>query len=88
MWVLFKGYVALSYSFLTFVIRAKKGDLKYDDENYLFDPEQYNFIINRRNCFTCDEFAVKDCDHLLFVLKKMEESDPVLLEQLHYYYLY
>lgn len=62
-------------------------DINFDDENYLFDVEQYNFIINRKTCFTCDDFVADDYEKLQFVLSNLETLDPFLLEQLHYFYL-
>lgn len=52
----------------------------------MFDTEQYNFIINRYTCFTCDNFVGNDYEKLSFILQKMQQVDPVLLQQLHYYY--
>jgi len=75
---------------MTLVIRGKMQedeDVNFDDENYLFDVEQYNFIINRKTCFTCDDFVADDYEKLQFVLGNLETLDPFLLEQLHYYYL-
>lgn len=75
---------------MTLVIRGKMQedeDVNFDDENYLFDVEQYNFIINRKTCFTCDDFVADDYEKLQFVLGNLETLDPFLLEQLHYFYL-
>jgi len=86
-WILFNEYLSLSFSFMTLVIRDRsQSDLSYHDENFLFDPEQFTFIINRKNCFTCDNFVGEDYEKLQFVLRKFNENDPVLLEQLHYFY--
>ena len=73
---------------MTLVIRDKMqtSDLSHLDENYLFDQEQFNFIINRRTCFTCDQFVGNNYEKLQYVLKSLEAIDPVLLEQLNYYY--
>jgi hypothetical protein len=57
-----------------------------DEGDFMFDPDQYNFIINRHNCFTCDNFVGNDFEKLSFILQKMEQVDPVLLQQLHYFY--
>jgi hypothetical protein len=73
---------------MTFVIRGRgqKESGSYLDEDYIFDQEEYDFIINRKTCFTCDSFVGNDYEKLLFVLKKMNETNPILLQQLHYYY--
>ena len=47
---------------------------------------EYNFILNRRTCFTCDNFVGENYKKLVFVLSNMENKNPKLLEQLHYYY--
>mmetsp|Transcript_16686 Transcript_16686/g.25716 ORF Transcript_16686/g.25716 Transcript_16686/m.25716 type:complete len:175 (+) Transcript_16686:2690-3214(+) len=87
-WILFNEYLSLSFSFMTLVIRDRsQQEENYVDENFLFDPEQYTFIINRKNCFTCDNFVGEDYEKLQYVLTKFEENDPVLLEQLHYFYV-
>ena len=57
------------------------------DPNYLFDEEEYNFVINRKTCFTCDNFVGNDFDKLQYVLKNMQEKNEILLQQLYYYYL-
>lgn len=57
-WMLFNEYLSLSFSFMTLVIRDRfQKEDTYEDENYIFDEEQYNFIINRRTCFSCDKFV-------------------------------
>jgi len=70
-WILFNEYICLSFSFMTLVIRdkAQTSELSHLDENYLFDQEQFNFIINRRTCFTCDEFVGNNYEKLQYVLK-------------------
>jgi hypothetical protein len=78
--------MSLSYSFMTFVVRGKGQQSSFDDADYFFDETQYNFILNRRTVFTCDNFVGENYEKLLFVLQHMEQFNPVLLEQLHYYY--
>lgn len=56
-------------------------------DDYGFDVEQYNFNINRRTFLTCDNFVSKNHEKLQSVLKSLEKQDPILLEQLHYYFL-
>ena len=58
----------------------------YSDESYRFDPEEYNYVINRKTCFTCDNLIGSDYEKLEFILRKMKETYPELLEQLSYYY--
>jgi hypothetical protein len=61
--------------------------MTYLAEDYVFDQEEYDFIINRKTCFTCDSFVGNDFEKLSYVLGKMKELNPILLQQLHYYYL-
>ena len=54
---------------MTFVIRDKGNMLdNYMDENYLFDKEQYNFLINRKTCFSCDNLVAQNFEKLEFIL--------------------
>ena len=72
---------------MTLVIRDQSQVTDtYLDSNYVFDKEQYNFIINRRTCFTCDDMVGQNFEKLSYILKKLEQIDPVLLDQLNYYY--
>ena len=52
----------------------------------MFDKEQYNFIINRRTFLTCDNMVGQNFEKLNYILNKLEEIDPILLDQLNYYY--
>lgn len=73
---------------MTFVIRDNsQNNDNYLDPNYLFDKEQYNFLINRRTCFTCDSMVGRNFEKLSYILHKLEQIDPILLDQLNYYYL-
>jgi hypothetical protein len=86
-WIVFNEYISLSFSFMTFVIRdSSQIRDSYLDENYLFDVEQYNFIINRKTCFNCDDLVQKNFEKLSYILSKLEEIDPDLLDQLNYYF--
>lgn len=72
-WILFNEYLCFSFSFMTFVIRGKaQEDDDFTDENYMFDPIQYSFILNKRTCLTCDNFVAENYEKLLFVLQNME----------------
>ena len=79
-WILFNEYLSLSFSFMTLVIRDQmQNSGNYLDPDFTFDLEQYNFVINRRTCFTCDNFVGENYDKLVYVLKELEEIDPVYL---------
>ena len=83
-WLLFSGYISLSFSFMTLVIRgagqqAKPEELEQPHGNAL-DTEEYNFIINKRTFLTCNNFVAENHDKLQEILSKLEEVDPDLLE--------
>jgi hypothetical protein len=86
-WILFNEYLSLSFSFMTFVIRGKSQQEKgVPKDDYFFDGLQYCFVLNQRTVFTCDNFVGENYQKLSRILKSMEEFNPILLEQLHYYY--
>lgn len=77
---MFNEYLSLSFSFMTLVIRDKSQiSNDYMDPDYIFDQEEYNFVINRKTCFTCDNFVGNDFDRLQYVLKNMYDSNKILL---------
>jgi len=86
-WIYLRDYISLSYSYMTFVIKNKIQEESdtYLQDDYLFDLEQYNYIINRKTALT-DGKVTADHDKLQYILKKFEETDPVLLEQIQYYH--
>ena len=89
-WILFNEYLTLSFSFMTLVIRdqTQNNTLQQTEfEKGAFDKEEFNFIINRRTCFTCDSFVSENYDQLKYVLNQLYKLDPVLLQQLNYYYI-
>lgn len=66
---------------MTFVIKNKfDQDNEYAKEDYLFDREQYNYIINKRTAFTDTEENVADHDKLAFILRQFESIDAAMLE--------
>lgn len=82
-WAYLRDYISLSFSYMTFVIKKKlDDDNDYLKEDFLFDKEQYNYIISKRTAFTDTLSNVADHDKLLFILKHFQDIDPVMLEQL------
>jgi hypothetical protein len=80
-WILFNEYLSLSFSFMTFVIRGRsQSSSTHITDDYYFDQEEYDFIINKKTCFTCDSFVGSDFEKLNFVLRKMNEFNPILLQ--------
>jgi len=77
-----RDFISLPYSYMTFVIIMKileESDSHINDD-YLFDLEQYNFIINRKTALSLDSAVVNDHDKLGYILKSLEAIDPVLLQ--------
>ena len=56
------------------------------NDDFLFDAEQYNYMIDRRNALA-NRDLINNPMKLLYVLKKFYEIDEILLDQLQYYYL-
>jgi hypothetical protein len=52
-WLIFRNYINLSFSYMTFVVKDlfDEGYLRSD---FLFDLEGYDFIYNRETIFTSD----------------------------------
>jgi hypothetical protein len=67
---------------MTFVIKNKLLDESdhYKQDDYLFDLEQYNYIINKKTALTEDETVAMDHDKLNYILNAFGSIDPVLLE--------
>jgi len=88
-WLYLRDYISLSYSYMTFVIKKKfdDEDVDYTNDDYLFDLEQYNYMLNRKTALSESSAATADHDKLLYILRSFEEIDPVLLEQIQYYHV-
>lgn len=50
--MIFKNYINLSFSYMTFVIKENFDKNSYAMEDFLFDIEGYDYIINRNTMFT------------------------------------
>lgn len=74
---------------MTFVIKKKFDDeeVDYTNEEFLFDLEQYNYLIQGRTALTETKLATADHDRLQYILQNFKEIDPVLLEQIQYYHI-
>lgn len=69
---------------MTFVInKAMKQKADFENEDYLFDVEQYNYLINRRSALA-NQDLIDNSAKLQYVLKKFNEIDVILLDQLQY----
>jgi len=83
--ILFRNYINLSFSYMTFVIKEHFDKSGYVMTNYLFDVEGYDFILDKESLFTKDETLVtQDFEKLRFILENYQEIDPVYLESLHF----
>lgn len=52
-WMIFRNFINLSFSFMTFVIKENFDD-GYNRSDFLFDVEGYDFIFNNDTIFTSD----------------------------------
>lgn len=69
---------------MTFVIKKNFDKGGYINQDFLFDPEGYDYVLKRNTTFTEGTLVTQDYDKLNFILQKFEELDPVFLEQLFY----
>ena len=52
-WLYLQGFISLAYSYMTFVINKKLAlETSQENDDYLFDTEQYNYIIQRRTALS------------------------------------
>ena len=82
--MVFRQYLSLPFSYMTFVIKAQ---LEKDDSLQVgnqFDLEPFNYLFNRGTCFTDSKFVYEDHNLLKDVLSNFDQIDPELLEILHY----
>lgn len=83
-WILFRQYLSLAVSYMTFVIKDKIEQNKGLLEDNYFDLMPFNYLYNRGTCFTDSEFVHKDHVQLEKILESLEELDPTYIEMLHY----
>ena len=84
-WMILEEYLAIPFSYMSFVIKdyiESTPDDKRDD--YMFDPEPYNYLLNRSNSFLDGSFVKNEPNQLQQVLSNFETIDKSLLELLHY----
>ena len=82
--IIFRNFINLSFSYMTFVIKDNFDKSGYIMDDFLFDIEGYDFLINKQNLFFNHDLITEQYDKLSFILKNYELVDPVLLETLHY----
>jgi len=54
------------------------------NEDYSFDLEGNDFILERSSIFTSGDLVKHNYEKLSYILKNYLENDPLLLESLHY----
>ena len=84
-YMIMRNYINLSFSYMTFVIKELFDSSGYVMDNYLFDLEGYDFILDKQTIFTQDhQLVTQDYEKLQFILKNYEQIDPILIESLHF----
>ena len=51
-WIIFRNYINLSHSYMTFVIKEHFDNLGYKIDDYMFDVEGYDYLLRKMNIFT------------------------------------
>ena len=51
-WMIFRNFINLSFSYMTFVIKDNFDKNSYAMTDYAFDVEGYDFVLNRNTIFT------------------------------------
>jgi hypothetical protein len=82
--ILFRNYLNLAHSYMTFVIKDNFNKQGYLSGEYVFDLEGYDYIINQKNIFFDLDLISHQYDRLNFILSNYLKMDPMLLETLHY----
>ena len=73
--IFLREYISLSYCYMTFAINYKMQKLdNYQNEDYVFDQEMYDFIINKRT-FLHDKKLISDSQYLNYILKNFMNLD-------------
>ena len=49
--MIFRNYINLSFSYMTFVIKENFDKHGYVVDDYVFDPEGYDYILQRNSIF-------------------------------------
>ena len=83
-WMIFRNFISMSFSYMTFVIKDNFDKCGYVMDNFLFDVEGYDFVLYKNTIFTEGNLVTQQFEKLNFILKSYYELDPALLEQLHY----
>ena len=83
-WLIFNEYMALPFSYMTFVIKDKiESNDSWLHDNH-FDPEPYNYLFNKSTSLLNDQIVALDHSRLEYVLHNFGLIDVDLLEILYY----
>jgi hypothetical protein len=69
---------------MTFVIKENFDKLGFVVDDFVFDPEGYDYILKRNSIFMEGNLVTQEHDKLKFILQNYEAIDKTLLESLHY----
>ena len=84
-WVCFRQFIALGFSYMSFLINShQEGLFNLDDDDDEFDETAYNYLFNKSTSFIDGNFVKNDHKRLSMVLEGFEASDTKMLELLNY----
>lgn len=74
-----KEYLALSFSYMSFLIKDKIEIEDIYQKGNVFDPEPYNYVFNRSTCFLDSADSSMNYQEMVNVLQNFYKIDPDLL---------
>ena len=84
-WVILEEHLAIPFSYMSFVIKNFIETVPEDQRSsYQFDPEPYNYLLNKSTSFLDGCFVKTDPAQLHYILSSFDQLDAGYLEQLHY----
>lgn len=84
-WIILEEYLALPFSYMSFVIKHFIESTPSEQrEEYVFDVEPYNYLLNRSSSFLDSNFVKSDPTQLHEILNNFDLLDKTYLELLHY----
>lgn len=84
-WVLFDDYLALPFSYMSFVIKDHFERKLIGLKQNVFDPEPYSYLFNKSTVFMDGSFVQDDDRQLRYVLHNLQKLDHNYLSILLYY---
>lgn len=83
-YIIFRNYMNLSFSYMTFVIKDNFDKCGFIRHDYQFDIEGYDYILKKKNLFFEGDLVKSQYEKLNFIMKNYYDLDPILLESLQY----